>query len=177
MIHHGDRLEARVGTWGANIRDFNSQPGLAQITLQVKASYCSFLDLGFLDIPPQESLATFTPTSNAGGLLVEAITVVVSPPEEGESRVNIKALIKNSSGTAISRLVLESAIVGQNGRELDSTSVQAESPMMHSIALEDSFWGIKANRLQGARLRFSLKAYLLAGTKQATSSTAAEVNY
>jgi hypothetical protein len=177
MITRGEKYESSISTWGANLRDFNGQPSIVKTMMQIKVSYCTYLDLGSIEVPFNSQLLTYTPLCKIDNITPQSITVGVESSEHGESNVRITAMIKNPTQVQIARLMFDTRLVGQNGRELDSTSCQIEMPAMSSILLEDSLWGIKNNRLQGSRLQFSLKAYVVMCTKQTSVNNASESNF
>lgn len=167
MAESGESINATISTWGTSARELDSIPRSAQLLLQVTACSCSYQDLGSIDCPIQGGLGTMMlEPQGSNGLRVEAISITTDPPDDGECRINIKALIRNNSNLSIPKIVFESKMMSASGRQLEDTSSQEEIEANGSIIIEDSFWGIKENRLNSARLHFSLKAFTSLGTSK-----------
>lgn len=177
MADAGESIHSTVSTWGTSSRELDGDPGSAQLLLQISACSCSYQDLGSVACPEQGRYVTLKPepTSN-GSLQVEAITVSTDPPDDGESRIHIKALIRNNSDAAIPKLALETKLISASGRELEETSSQEEAEANGTVLIEDSFWGIKESRLTSSRIQFALKAFSALGTSKTLTTNLSEEN-
>jgi hypothetical protein len=170
MAENGEVINASSSTWGTSAKELDDDPGTAQLLLQVTACTCSFIELGSIDCPSGGSTLTLKPTNqNNEGLIVEAITITTEPPDDGECCVRFKALIKNRSDFTFPRVVISTKLVSSSGRELEDTYSQEELVANTDIVLEDSFWGLKENRINAAKLQFQLKAFAAAGINTATT--------
>jgi hypothetical protein len=128
--------------------------------LQVTACSCSFVELGEIECPASGRTTTLEPSDqDSNGLVVEAITITAEPPDEGECCIRIKALVRNKTDLSFPRAVLSTKLMSASGRELDDTYSQEEIHPNSQTVLEDSFWGVKENRINSAKLQFSLKAF------------------
>lgn len=167
MADVGESINATISTWGTPSTELDGDPGSAQLLLQISACSCIYEDLGSVDCPEQGGYITLKPESTTNsGLQVEAITVSTDPPDDGESRINIKALIRNNSDSAIPKLALQTKLISASGRELEETSSQEEVEANGTVLIEDSFWGIKEGRLTSSRMQFALKAFSALGTSK-----------
>jgi len=177
MADVGESIHATISTWRAPSRDLDGAPGSAQLLLQISACSCSYQDLGSVACPEQGRYVTLKPEPTTNGALqVEAITVSTDPPDDGESRIHIKALIRNNSDAAIPKLALETKLISASGRELEETSSQEEAEANGTVLIEDSFWGIKESRLTSSRIQFALKAFSALGTSKTLTTNPSEGN-
>jgi hypothetical protein len=175
MADSGESIHASISTWGTSARDLDANPSTSQLLLQITACSCIYQDLGSIHCPDQGGLATMRPEPQASnGLTIAAISVTTDPPDDGECRINIKALIRNNSNLSIPKIVLETKLMTASGRELEDTNSQEELEANGEILIEDSFWGIKENRLNSSRLHFSLKAFASLGTSKTIAGTITE---
>ncbi len=164
MADNGESITASTSTWGTSVKELDGDPGSAQLMLQVTACVCSFQDLGSTACPSSGSTFTMKPKDQRDNdLVVEAITITAEPSDDGECCLRIKALIRNKTTSNIPRAVLSTKLISSSGRELEDTYTQEEIAANSQIVLEDSFWGIKENRINSSNLQFNLKAFAAAG--------------
>ena len=177
MADVGESMHATIGTWRTSSRELDGDPSSAQLLLQISACSCSYQDLGSVACPEQGRYVTLKPEPTTNGALqVEAITVSTDAPDDGESRIHIKALIRNNSDSAIPKLALETKLISASGRELEETSSQEEAEANGTVLIEDSFWGIKESRLTSSRIQFALKAFSALGTSKMLTTNPSEEN-
>ena len=170
MAENGESISASSSTWGTSVQELDGDASSAQLMLQVTACSCHFEDLGSIECPSTGSSATLKPIDQSDdALIVEAITITAEPPDDGECRISIKALINNSSDLSFPRAVLATNLKSASGRELDDTYTQEEIPPNSQVVVEDSFWGVKENRMKSAKFQFSLKAFAASGISTAVT--------
>lgn len=160
MAESGESISATSSTWGTSVKELDGDASSAQLMLQVTACSCSFVELGEIECPASGRATTLEPSDqDSNRLVVEAITITAEPPDEGECCIRIKALVRNKTDLSFPRAVLSTKLMSASGRELDDTYSQEEIHPNSQIVLEDSFWGVKENRINSAKLQFSLKAF------------------
>lgn len=170
MAENGESISALSSIYGISVQELDGNVSSAQLMLQVTACSCHFKELGSIECPSTGSSATLKPTDqNNDALIIEAITITAEPPVDGECCISIKALINNNSDLSFPRAVLTTNLKSASGRELEDTYTQEVISPNSQVVIEDSFWGVKVNRIKSAKLHFSLKAFVASGIGIAVS--------
>ena len=165
MAENGESISSSISSWGASVNELDGDPDDVQLMLQATACSCLFRDLGSIDCPRGGKTEALIPiTEGDTQLSVEAISIATDPSDDGECGINIKALVKNNTTQSFPRVVLSTRLINASGREIEDTYTQEEIAPYSQIVIEDSLWGIKENRLNSAKLQFSLKAFAATGS-------------
>ena len=93
-------------------------------------------------------------------LKIESISAAVAPAdEEGDVRLEIRALVHNNSSTFIPRLALKGRAIANGGREIDSQSAEEAIGPWEKKILEFSFYSIKQNRIRDLAISTEMTAF------------------
>ncbi len=165
MAENGESISSSISSWGVSVNELDGVPDAVQLMLQATACSCFYRELGSIDCPRGgNTKALFPMNEEETQLSVEALSIATDPSDDGECVINIKALVKNNTTQSFPRLVLSTKLISASGRELEDTYTQEEIPPNGQIVIEDSLWGIKENRLNSAKLQFSLKSFAATGS-------------
>ena len=165
MAENGESISSSISSWGASVNELDGDPDDVQLMLQATACSCLYRDLGSIDCPRGGKTEALIPiTEGDTQLSVEAISIATDPADDGECGINIKALVKNNTTQSFPRVLLSTRLISASGREIEDTYTQEEIAPYSQIVIEDSLWGIKENRLNSAKLQFSLKAFAATGS-------------
>ena len=165
LAENGESISSSISSWGASVNEIDGDPDNVQLMLQATACSCLYRELGSINCPRGGKTEALIPiTEGETQLSVEVLTIATDPPDDGECGINIKALVKNNTTQSFPRVVLSTRLISASGREIEDTYTQEEIAPYSQIVIEDSLWGIKENRLNSAKLQFSLKAFAATGS-------------
>ena len=153
------QLEVRSGWFKRHLLGYSPS---AEFMLDIKACKTEVVKVPSIQVGEGgPGLYGMNTTINLGSQ-VELCSLAISIgklDDDGESRVEVKALIRNKTETLIPRMSFRVKAFTAKGREIDDRQYdEALSPNeMHSI--EVIFYGIKANRLEGASFEAELTLF------------------
>ena len=169
LAENGESINVSISTWGTQVNELDGNPKLANLLIHTTACSCTFKEIGLISVPDPGLINSLTPDCGSSAeLSIDNVSIRTEDPDDGECRVQIKAIVRNNTNLPVPRCILETKLLGANGRELDSTSSQDEIAAHSTALIEDSFWGVKENRLNGAQLQLSIKAFTALGSQTMT---------
>ena len=111
--------------------------------------------------------------SLGANVFLESLAVAVkAPDEDGDVRIELRALVYNASSSQVPKFELKVKAIASGGREIDDTYTYETIAPGERKALELSFYSIKANRTKG----LSISADATAFSIHATGNASCEVN-
>ncbi len=129
--------------------------------------------LGEVPIPgPGESarLKTSLDLGWSSGPLVVLVSRSATD-EEGDIRLEYKALIENTSTQYLKVVTIKGQLVDAGGVEIQNDETEQEVPPETAVFYSSSFYRAKAGQLDGAKAIFSLKALIPVATFDANETT------
>ncbi len=129
--------------------------------------------LGEVPIPgPGESarLKTSLDLGWSSGPLVVLVSRSATD-EEGDIRLEYKALIENTSTQFLKVVTIKGQLVDAGGVEIQNDETEQEVPPETAVFYSSNFYGAKAGQLDGAKAIFSLKALIPVATFDANETT------
>jgi outer membrane lipoprotein-sorting protein len=129
--------------------------------------------LGEVPIPgPGESarLKTSLDLGWSSGPLVVLVSRSATD-EEGDIRLEYKALIENTSTQYLKVVTIKGQLVDAGGVEIQNDETEQEVPPETAVFYSSNFYGAKAGQLDGAKAIFSLKALIPVATFDANETT------
>ena len=129
--------------------------------------------LGEVPIPgPGESarLKTSLDLDWSSGPLVVLVSRSATD-EEGDIRLEYKALIENTSTQFLKVVTIKGQLVDAGGVEIQNDETEQEVPPETAVFYSSNFYGAKAGQLDGAKAIFSLKALIPVATFDANETT------
>ena len=129
--------------------------------------------LGEVPIPgPGESARLHTSLDlgwTSGPLVVLVSRSAVD--ENGQFMLEYKALIENTSTQFLKVVTFKGQLIDAGGVEIQSDQTDQEVPPQTAVIYSNSFYGVKAGQLDGAKAIFSLKAMIPVATFDASETT------
>jgi len=109
-------------------------------------------------------------------VIVESLAVGVKPADDdGDVRVELRALVYNSSMHQVPRFTFKARAIAAGGREIDDQSTYEVIAPGERKVVEVSFYSIKANRMRGLSIATDATAFSIQG--KANSCCAIDVVY
>ena len=159
----GDSLDLEVDSGYLKAALF-SRSDVAKIGIDVAACCSTFTEL------PQIALGAAVAglygmnaaTEIGAGVILESVAVSIgTPDEDGDVRVELRALVRNTTEQFIPRLSFKARAIASNGRELDDSSTEDQIKPSEVRPVELSFYSLKSNRLPGLSIACSTTLYSL----------------
>ena len=101
-------------------------------------------------------------TEIGAGVILESVAVSIgTPDEDGDVRVELRTLVRNTTEQFIPRLSFKARAIASNGRELDDSSTEEQIKPSEVRPVELSFYSLKSNRLPGLSIACSTTLYSL----------------
>ena len=100
------------------------------------------------------------PLTPIPGIVLESLAISVAPADEdGDVRVEVRLLVRNSRDAHLPRIALKVQAVAANGRVLDDSSTEDAIRPDELKLLETSFYSLKENRLKGLEIRSEVTVF------------------
>ena len=95
-------------------------------------------------------------------LIIETFSVAVKPTDDdGDIRVELRALVRNISDQRIPRFSFKARAVAAGGREIDDSSTDEPLAPGEVKAIEASFYSLKENRMKGLSIATEATAFTI----------------
>lgn len=102
-------------------------------------------------------------------ITIQSLAVAVkAPDEDGDVRIELRALIRNASTCQIPKFELKARAIGSGGREIDDTYTYETIAPSERKVIELSFYSIKANRMRGLSISADATAFIIQGKGNAS---------
>ena len=98
--------------------------------------------------------------SNWGGNEINIIISRADYDSDGNSRLEYKCLIKNTTNEYLKDIELKSQLIDEYGAEIENSDSSCEIPPQEKYLIEGSFWRLNESQLANAKIIFAIKAYL-----------------
>lgn len=157
----GDTLEQEIRFWRVKEKTLGHNPEKAHVLLSFTGSICQQISIGKIAIPETALTTIAIPTCEIDGLikLVNGSVLKHEADSDNDSRIEVKALIQNLTSQQLPEVRIVAKVTDKHGRELFEADGYDEF-RPGSIAVVSGGGYEKANKLLGATIEFSLRAYL-----------------